>query len=130
MPSPRGRATDGPWAHGRGCGRDDRLLPARPSGTRCRSGRRDGQRLRADRGRWTGACVLGPVDPVAGTRGEAGVLKSRGTVVGLILAATALFVVGILLEHDAEGDEHASASVAYAAETGAESAEESGGEES
>jgi hypothetical protein len=50
---------------------------------------------------------------------------SRPTVVGLILAATVLFVVGILLEKGSESDHH-SESVAFGAETAAEHAAESG----
>jgi hypothetical protein len=50
---------------------------------------------------------------------------SRRTVVGLILAATVLFVVGIVWEKNS--GEHHSGSVAQAAETAAEHAAESGG---
>jgi hypothetical protein len=54
------------------------------------------------------------------------VLKaSRRTVVALILAATVLFVVGIVLEKNT--GEHHSDSIAQAAETAAEHAAESGG---
>lgn len=52
---------------------------------------------------------------------------SRRTVVGLILAATVLFVVGILLEKGSE-DNHRDESVALAAENPAERAAESAGE--
>jgi hypothetical protein len=53
-------------------------------------------------------------------------MASRKAVVGLILAATILFVVGILLENGTE--ESHSDSVAFAAETEAEQAAESGEE--
>lgn len=52
-------------------------------------------------------------------------MTSRKTVVGLILAATVLFVIGILLEKGSEDDHH-SESVAQASETAAERTAESG----
>jgi hypothetical protein len=52
-------------------------------------------------------------------------MASRGTVIALILAATVLFVLGILLEKNS--GEHHSESVAQASETPAEHAAESSG---
>ncbi len=63
--------------------------------------------------------------PLAAPTAEALLIPSRKAVVGLILAATVLFVVGIIWEKNS--GEHHSESVAQAAETPAEHAAESGG---